>query len=84
MAEPADFFGPPTLTSDIFAPLNEFLLPHLKDLFHMCLEPEEQIQSMTLKVCNVGSKYLYFTPYKGKSITLTEHDYCNKLFISLS
>ena len=47
-AESAIFFQPPTLTSNIFAapwqPLhqNECLVPHLKDLFHICLEPEVQ------------------------------------------
>ena len=53
---------------------NGCIEPHLKDLFNICLEPEVQVQSMTYKAHNVGSKYLYFTPYKGKSITLTEQN----------
>ena len=31
-------------------------MPHLKDLFHICLEPEDQGHNMTFRVCNLGSK----------------------------
>ena len=33
---------------------NEWLVPQLKDLYHIC-------HGMTFKVCNVSSKYLYLT-----------------------
>ena len=35
---------------------NECLVPHLKDLFHICLESEAQGNNMTFSVCNLGSK----------------------------
>ena len=33
---------------------NKHLVPLLKDLFHICLEPEAQGHSMTFKVYNVS------------------------------
>ena len=35
---------------------NEHLVPHLKDLFHICLELENQGHRMNFRVCNLGSK----------------------------
>ena len=32
------------------------LVPHLKDLPHVCLEPEAQGHDMTFRVCNLDSK----------------------------
>ena len=54
------FFQPLTLTSDIFAALNQCLVLHLKDPLHICLEAEVQGYGMTFKVCNFGSKKPYF------------------------
>ena len=31
---------------------NEYLVAHLKDPIHICLEPEAQGHGMTFKVCN--------------------------------
>ena len=41
-----------------WAPLdqNECLVPHLKDLIHICLEPEAQGRGMTFNVHYIGSK----------------------------
>ena len=50
---------------------NECLVPHLKDPIHICLEPEAQGHGMTFKVCNVGSKYPYFTSYSSNLPTFT-------------
>ena len=36
---------------------NQFLVPHLKDLFHICLETKAQGFWMTFKLCNLGSKW---------------------------
>ena len=36
---------------------NECLVPHLKDLIHICLEPEAQRRGMTFKAIFLGSKY---------------------------
>ena len=38
---------------------NEQLVPHLKDLIHICLEPEFQSHDMSFKVCNLGT-HAYF------------------------
>ena len=38
---------------------NEFLVPHLKDLFHMSLKPEAQGYGMIFRVCNLDSKQLH-------------------------
>ena len=35
---------------------NQCLVPHLKDLFHICLKLENQGHSMTFRICNLGSK----------------------------
>ena len=35
---------------------NQCLVPHLKSLFHICLEPEAHGNGMTFRVCNVVSK----------------------------
>ena len=52
------FFRPPNLTSDIFAALdqNQCLVPHLKDLIEICLEPKAQGHGMNFKVCNLKSR----------------------------
>ena len=39
---------------------NQSLVPHLKDLFHICLEPKAQGFWMTFNLFNCGSKYPYF------------------------
>ena len=39
---------------------NQCLVLHLKDLFHICLEPKAQAFWMTFNLCNCGSKYPYF------------------------
>ena len=39
---------------------------HLKDLIHICLEPEAQGHGMTFNRFYVGSKYPYFISYRGK------------------
>ena len=39
---------------------NQSLVLHLKDLFHICLEPKAQGFWMTFNLCNCGSKYPYF------------------------
>ena len=44
---------------------NQCLVPHLKDLFHICLETKVQGFWMTFKVCNHGSKYLYLLHKMG-------------------
>ena len=46
----------------IFAALDqqECKVPHLKDLIHICLEPEVQGCGMTFNMCYGGSKYPYF------------------------
>ena len=36
---------------------NQCLVPHLKDLFHICLETKIQGFWMTFNLCNLGSKY---------------------------
>ena len=38
-----------------------FIVPHLKDLIHICLEPEDQDPSRTLKITYVLSINHYFT-----------------------
>ena len=44
---------------------NQCLVPHLKDLSHICLEPEVQGHDLTFRVCNLGSKqpHLYIALY---------------------
>ena len=44
---------------------NQCLVPHLKDLFHICLETKAQGFWMTFKVCNHGSKYPYLLHKMG-------------------
>ena len=39
---------------------NQSLVPHLKDLFHICLDPKAQGFWITFNVFNCGSKYPYF------------------------
>ena len=39
---------------------NQCLVPHLKDLFHICLETKVQGFWMTFNICNLSSKYPYF------------------------
>ena len=39
---------------------NQCLVPHLKDLFYICLETKAQGFGMTFNVFNLGSKYPYF------------------------
>ena len=58
-AQLADFFFKLQLSPLIFLqPLdqNKILVPHSKDLFHVCLEPEAQGHDMIFKVCNLSSK----------------------------
>ena len=45
-------------------------VPHLKDLIHICLEPEAQGCGMTFNRFYVGSKYPYFISYRGKWLYL--------------
>ena len=42
-AEPADFYQPPTLTSNVLQPLDlqECKVPHLKDLIHISQCPRD-------------------------------------------
>ena len=60
----------PAVSTDIFFDLqllplttlqlldqNQCLVPHFKDLFHICLEPEAQGHGMNFSVCNVSYKY---------------------------
>ena len=37
---------------------NECLIPHLKDLIHICLEPEAQRRGRTFRVIFFSSKHL--------------------------
>ena len=55
------FFQRPTLTLIFLQPLDqiECLVPHLKDLFHICLEPEAQGNNMTSRVCNLSLKQFH-------------------------
>ena len=48
-------------------------VPHLKDLIHICLEPEAQGCGMTFNRFYVGSKYPYFISYRGKWLYLFCH-----------
>ena len=50
------FFRLPTLTLISLQPLDQgqFSVPHLKDLFHICLEIKAQGFQMTFKVFNHG------------------------------
>ena len=50
--------------------LQECTVPHLKDLIHICLEPELQGCGMTFNRFYVGSKYPYFISYRGKWVYL--------------
>ena len=50
--------------------LKECTVPHLKDLIHICLEPEAQGCGITFNRFYVGSKYPYFIPYRGKWLYL--------------
>ena len=59
----ADFFFDLQLWSLIsLQPPDQYqsLVPHLKHLFHICIETKAQGFSMTFKVCNLRSKYPYF------------------------
>ena len=53
--------------------IQECTVPHLKDLIHICLEPEDQCCSMTLNRFYIGSKYPYFISYRGKWLYLFCH-----------
>ena len=50
--------------------LKECTVPHLKDLIHICLEPEVQGCDMTFNRFFVGSIYPYFISYRGKWVNL--------------
>ena len=58
-AELAIFFQHLTLTLIFLQSLDqkECWVHHLKNLWHICLEPEAQRNDMTFKVCNLGSKF---------------------------
>ena len=45
---------------------NEQLVPHLKDLIHICLEQKAQGCDMTFNKFYIESKYPYFISYRGK------------------
>ena len=49
------------------------IVPHLKDLIHICLEPEAHDCGMTFYMCYVGSKYPYLIPHRGKWVYLSYH-----------
>ena len=49
---------------------NQSLVPHLKDQFHICLEPKAQGCGMTFNRFYVGTKYPYFISYRGKWVYL--------------
>ena len=72
LAESAISYQPPTLTSDIFAASQptERTVPHLKDLIHICLDPEVHSCGMTFNMFYVGSMYPYFISYRGKWVYL--------------
>ena len=59
LAESAIFFRPLTLTSDIFVAHDQkkCLVPHLKDLLHIYLEPGAQGDGMLFKSIYIISKY---------------------------
>ena len=50
---------------------NQCLVPHLKDLFHICLETKVQGFWMTFKVCNLDSSYPYLLHKIGCVDSLT-------------
>ena len=52
-----------------FLDTNQFLVPYSKDLFHICLELENQGHSMTFRVCNLGSKQ----PHLFSDYVLSKH-----------
>ena len=45
-------------------------VPYLKDVTHICLEPEAQGCALTFNKFYVGSKYPYFISYRGKRLYL--------------
>ena len=45
-------------------------MPHLKDLIHICLEPEVKGCGMTFDRFYVGSKYPHLITYRGKWLYL--------------
>ena len=59
LAKTQILFDPQIQASTVLQPIdqNEHLVPHLKDLFQICLEPEGEGRSMILKPFYVKSKY---------------------------
>ena len=79
-AETAIFFSTTNFDLLCFCSLltykRESRVPHLKDLIHICLEPEVQDLDMTFHVCYVGSKYPYFASYRGSCQNKSEEHHC--------
>ena len=59
--------------------LQGFIVSHLKDLIHICLEPEDQDSSMTLRITYTLSKNPYFTSWGGKKTSFFVR-HCNFQF----
>ena len=57
---------------------NQYLLPHIKDLFHICLEIKAQGFWMTFKVCNHGPKY----PYLLHKMGFVDSQFCTIVLFS--
>ena len=84
-AELADIFSEPQLWPLVsLQPLdqNQCLVPHLKDLFHICLGDKAQGFWMTFNICNLGSKYPYFNrAYVVSSGLGCPHLYMGRIFV---
>ena len=52
---------------------NGCIVPHLKDLFHICLEPENQGHGMIFMVWNFGSKQPHLYSAYVVSIAFQSH-----------
>ena len=63
------------MTSDVFsAPWPRWMFRHhLKDLLHICLDPEVQVYGMTFRVCNLGSKQFHLYSAYVVSIASLSH-----------
>ena len=49
------------------------IVSHLKDLIHICLEPDGQARSQMFRIVYTKSKYPHFSSYRGKTSVYCEH-----------